>query len=450
MTMKSIKLLLPLLFAALVVLNVSSTAQGRRVFAKKYARVQKSLGANMRSFSDSLSAVTGKLHAGAVESAARNGDENVVISPFSISVSLGMSLLGARDNTAFEIERFTEWQWPEGSGMDVHNLMRKMIKKISNPGKESEVNMSNAMFLDNGFKVDPDYKGNIIEKYLAQHESLDFAGDSVGAAKHINDWITDETGLEEVIPDGAIDSLTKMVLVNVVNFLGKWNVRFNPKTKTLPFKPDFNDATAIPVEFLVKDELPILFYQNPNLPNGINAMFFAIPYKALSTDGVTSYMVIGVPETAEDLRLINEGLGGILAEMKPIRKTYGTARWNNHNVDVKIPKFDVSHDVNVKEVLVNQRVTELFDAKDCDLSGITKTEDNGLYVSDFLHKARVAIDAEGTEAAAATTQMIAFRSMPRAPPPPITVDVPFFFGIYNSMINTFVFTGVISNPNAKN
>lgn len=427
---------------------LSSTIHGRRVFAnKKRMDAGPPFLSNVEIFAESLTKITGKLHSRAVEDAAANGVDNVVISPFSISVSLGMTLLGAEENTASEIERFTLWQWEEDE-MDIHNIMRKQIKKITDPSKGSQVNMSNAMFLEDTFAVSPEYKTTIIDNYLAEHQSLDFSNAPDNATTDINDWIEKASGIEKMIPDGTITSLTKMVLVNVVNFLGKWNVPFESETETLPFKPEFSDASAIEVEYLVKEELPILVYQNPTLPRGIQALFFAIPYKAKGDNAPSSYMLIGKPDSARDLALINQHLGLVLADLKPIEKGWGGSGWNEYNVNVKLPKFDVSQELDIKKVLKKERIMDLFDLNNCDLSGITGGLQNGLYVSDFLHKAKVQIDAEGTEASAAAMQVVSFRSI-RFPPPPITVDVPFFFGIYNRKVNTFVFTGVVNNPNSN-
>jgi len=198
---------------------------------------------------------------------------------------------------------------------------------------------------------------------------------------------------------------------------------------------------AFQVPYLVKAKLPILLYTSSNLRKDVEATFLAIPY-----EGETNYMVIGKPDSLDDFNYINENLEDILKEIKPIQASGWRGGWSSHSsVHVSIPKFDVSQEFDVKNALEKEGVRELFNVNKCDLSGITDGVKNGLYVSDFLHKAKVQVDAEGTKASAVTVQHIAFRSA-RIPPAPIVVDVPFFFGIYNAKINAFLFTGVVNNP----
>jgi serpin B len=117
-------------------------------------------------------------------------------------------------------------------------------------------------------------------------------------------------------------------------------------------------------------------------------------------------------------------------------------------VDIKLPKFDISQDMDVKKVLMAEGVRDLFDESSCDLSGMHNGATNDVYISDYLHKAKVKIDAKGTVASAATVAITASR-MFRPSPPPIIVDVPFFFGIYYARTNAFLFTGVINDPTSS-
>jgi len=207
---------------------LSIRTDGRRVFGKGG---NKGMGTNANKFSGTLSGIEGKLHKRAVEDARENGVENVVISPFSISVSLGMTLLGARANTRKEVERFTRWQFTGEKDVNVHNVLRKMTNRATDNSKGVSFNATNAMFMEEQFPVGEQYLKVFNESYQAEITSKDFANEPDDSAAEINNWIADETGLENAIPDGMITSLTKMVLVNVVNFVGQWNTAFDPDTK---------------------------------------------------------------------------------------------------------------------------------------------------------------------------------------------------------------------------
>ena len=82
---------------------------------------------------------------------------------------------------------------------------------------------------------------------------------------------------------------------------------------------------------------------------------------------------------------------------------------------------------------------------EADFSGMNGTRD--LAITDILHKAFVAVDEAGTEAAAATAVIIGETSMP-AEPVEVTVDRPFIFLIRDIETGAVLFLGRVMNPSA--
>ncbi len=68
-------------------------------------------------------------------------------------------------------------------------------------------------------------------------------------------------------------------------------------------------------------------------------------------------------------------------------------------LEVTIPKFKIETSLNLKRVLSNLGITDLFRVT-ANLSGISESKE--LYVSDAFHRAFMEINEKGTEAAAAT------------------------------------------------
>jgi serpin B len=77
-----------------------------------------------------------------------------------------------------------------------------------------------------------------------------------------------------------------------------------------------------------------------------------------------------------------------------------------------------------------------------DLTGITEVRE--LYVSGAFHKSFIALDEDGTEAAAATAIIISLESMPQ--PATFTADRPFLFWIEHSGTGEMLFLGQVTDP----
>ena len=88
-----------------------------------------------------------------------------------------------------------------------------------------------------------------------------------------------------------------------------------------------------------------------------------------------------------------------------------------------------------------------FSAGKADFSGMTNTKE--LVISDVIHKAFVAVDEEGTEAAAATAVLMTIGASPlMAKPEPkiFKADHPFLFIIRHKKTGAILFMGRLINP----
>ena len=112
-------------------------------------------------------------------------------------------------------------------------------------------------------------------------------------------------------------------------------------------------------------------------------------------------------------------------------------------VNVALPKFEFSTDVPLKTVLTGLGMTSAFVPGVADLSGMDGTRD--LYISDALHKAFVAVDEAGTEAAAATAVVVGVTSAPLEPRT-FEADRPFIFLIRDRITGTILFAGRVLDP----
>jgi serpin B len=112
-------------------------------------------------------------------------------------------------------------------------------------------------------------------------------------------------------------------------------------------------------------------------------------------------------------------------------------------VDLSLPKFTFTKDFNLSEVLNGMGMPDAFDPDVADFSGMTGGKD--LFIGQVLHKAFVAVDEKGTEAAAATAVIMMPTSAMQSPMV-LEVNRPFLFIIRDKVSGQILFIGRVLNP----
>ena len=130
-------------------------------------------------------------------------------------------------------------------------------------------------------------------------------------------------------------------------------------------------------------------------------------------------------------RLTGDEIRAAMASMKPTI------------LNLRMPKFEYEAEISLAETLAAMGMPDAFDPASADFSGMDGTRD--LSVSGIFHKAFVAVDEEGTEAAAATALVIGLTSIVM-PDLELTVDRPFIFLIRDIETNSILFVGRVLSP----
>jgi serpin B len=108
-----------------------------------------------------------------------------------------------------------------------------------------------------------------------------------------------------------------------------------------------------------------------------------------------------------------------------------------------MPRFTFRFGGEMKPALQALGMKTVFRLFEADLSLINDTYDD-LHVSSVIHKTFIAVDEEGTEAAAATAVTIGITSLP----PSLVFDRPFLFLIRERASGTIMFAGIVRDPAA--
>ncbi|XP_043300208.1 serpin B3-like [Cervus canadensis] len=365
--------------------------------------------------------------------------ENIFYSPFSISSALAMTYLGARENTASEMQKvlhFSEITANTNGGAtkdpvekpgNVHHHFQKLLTELKKSTDAYELSVANRLYGRKDFPFLQEYMDNVQKYYLASVESADFVSAAEESRKMINSWVESQTNgrIEDLFPQNSLSG-SVLILVNAVYFKGQWQEEFK-KENTVQEKFWLNKDTSKPVQMMKQTNR----FNFVSLED-VQAKILEIPYKG----GELSMMVL-LPNEVDGLQEVEDQLTAekLIAWMSP--QNMGTRQ-----VDLYLPRFKMEDSYELVPTLKALGMVDAFRDRVADFSGMTERRD--LVVSTVVHKSFVEVTEEGTEAAAATGVGVALTSAPFHES--FRCDHPFLFLIKHIKTNSILFWGRVSSP----
>ncbi|XP_034980722.1 leukocyte elastase inhibitor [Zootoca vivipara] len=354
---------------------------------------------------------------------------NIFFSPLSISAALAMVSLGAKGNTAKQLSKTFHFDVVE----DLHSRFQALNTDINKSGAPYTLKLANRLFGEKTYTFLQDFLASTQKMYGAELATVDFLNASDDARKQINQWVENHTEgkIHDLLSEGSLNELTKLVLVNAIYFKGSWAEKFQEEdTEELPFRLSKKEKKTVKMMFL-KKELPLGY-----IPE-CKCRVLELPYK-----GDKLSMLILLPDDIEDNSTGLEQLEKQLTLGKLQEWTHPGKMYSNSEVRVHLPKFKLEETYDLKTPLAELGVLDVFDSGKADLSGMSGAQD--LHVSKIVHKSFVEVNEEGTEAAAATAAMIMLCSLPLEED--FNADHPFLFFIRHNPTKSILFFGRFASP----
>jgi serpin B len=359
---------------------------------------------------------------------------NLFFSPYSISLALAMTYAGARGET--ERQMAETLRFPLGQEQlhpTLNALDRALAQRASSvdaeEGRGFQLNVVNSLWGQAGYSFLPAYLDLLAEHYGAGLRTLDFAQAPEEARQTINSWVGEQTQerIQNLIRQGLITPETRLVLVNAIYFNAAWH---HPFDEALTREGTFylldaasSGGTSIDVPMMRQVEyFPFA--------EGAGYQAIELPYV-----GREMAMVILLPDRGQlqafEETLDAKRLEAILADME------------HSNVRLTMPKFEYDASLELGQTLIEMGMPAAFGLGTADFSGMDGTRN--LAIGEVVHKAFVAVDEAGTEAAAATAVMMLESAAPDQPLE-VTVDRPFVFLIRDVQSGTILFLGRVLDP----
>ena len=376
--------------------------------------------------------------------------ENMFLSPLGISTAMAMTQLGARGDTAKQIAEVFRFNKIDGSNL--HQTFKELddtlfryyeysygeSRMAYTPSGYRFLASANKLYGKSGFPFVQSFLDDTARYYDSGIESVDdFSSPAV--IKSINDWVSERTEgkISSFLELGALVPLTRLVLVNAIYFKAKWHQEYSPSnTVTDLFKIRGSRDTTIPVDFITSKGLESVTIDKNNRCTVLCKSF----------EQVNGSMLIVLPDEDTGLpelesKLSTELIQGWVDQLN-LREV--------NACNVFLPKFKVTEQLDLKDVLQSMGVTDAFDGKRADFSGITGTRN--LELSALVHKTFVGIDEEGCEAAAVSIVREDYYGCPGFEPEIQIVfraDHPFLFIILHDPTKSIMFIGRLVDPRSS-
>ncbi|MBR1555379.1 MAG: serpin family protein, partial [Oscillospiraceae bacterium] len=350
----------------------------------------------------------------------RHPDENVLISPFSISTALAMTSNGADGETRNQLENLF------GQEIDTLNSDLKQYTDALPSGESAKCVSANSIWIrqTDEFTVKEDFIKTSDEIYHAGVFEEPF--DS-GTKDNINSWVSEHTDnmIDKIIDEISQDAA--MYLINALTFDAKWRNQYDDyQIEDDTFTA--LDGTERTVSMMQSTEKT--YYEDEQAVGFSKAYQNGYSFVALLPNEDTDILDYVSSLDSETLRNLLD---------------------NPHDFDVyaKLPAFETDYSTKLKDSL-EPSIPDAFSKENADFSKMAdfRNPENHLYINDVIHKTYISVDKNGTKAAAVTAvEMYATAS---AIPEEreireVTLDRPFLYMIVDNRNNLPLFLGIVTD-----
>ncbi|XP_043105024.1 probable serpin E3 isoform X2 [Puntigrus tetrazona] len=360
-------------------------------------------------------------------------NSNLIVSPASVSLCLGLLQLGARGNTLAQLEETLGYDVNDAR---VQDILSRPQGDLGNSSEGVQLQLANALFVQSGVKLLPEFTQHALGWGNSSLLSVNFSNPNHTHSR-LQQWTRSQSKAddhlqtkEEQLPSqeeaSRQDSLLHMALLSTVVFHGAWQKQFLfTDTQNLPFSLSDGSTVKVP-----------MMYQS----TGVNIGHFRLPSEQ-------EYTVLELPYLDRSLRLLvalPSDRKTSLSQLEKQLTSHSVGLWDTAlrrtKMDIFLPRFKMQSRFNLKPVLQSLGISDVFSPSAADFRGISDGE--GLFVSEAFHEARIEVTEEGTKAASATAMVLLKRSRSAV----FKADRPFLFILRQISTGSLLFIGRVLNP----
>lgn len=353
-----------------------------------------------------------------------SGEENRVYSPVNLYMALSMLAEVTDGDSREQILKLAGAESIEKLREQAANLWKACYK---NDGATKTV-LANSLWVRSDKEFNSDTLNMLADEYFASVYRGDFSSEETVNA--LREWLNRETEglLEESVNNLPLSPETVMALCSTICFHAKWDWEFDPEN---------NDTKAF---HGIQGDFETEFM---NKTDDMGCYFWGSDYGAVSlkfANGGNMWLILPDEEKT---------VGDVLKSGEYIEMIKDSFNWENQKnmkVNLSVPKFDVSSDIDLSEGLEKLGVKDVFKSGKADFSPLSK-DSEGWYINRVQHAARVIIDEEGCTAVAFTAMVAGTGGfIPAENEIDFILDRPFVFVITSEFASQPLFVGTVFEP----
>ncbi|NWS51653.1 SERP3 protein, partial [Chunga burmeisteri] len=336
---------------------------------------------------------------------------NLVVSPASVAVSLELLQFGAQGNTFKELQ--------DALGYNIHGnvLLKKilpdflhaMYEGATDSSQGTVVQLTCSFFVDVGVQLSPVFAARAVRWANSSLQQTNFTDPNRTAAQ-IQEWITRNLGdgdMRGMLLESPGSPLSQVTLVSIMHFKSTWQKKFSfMDTQMLPFTTAEGSTLKVPTMHHTAE----------------------VNYGQFQTAALEGFSMVELPYLGEKLSMflvLPSRKRTPLSQIESHLSAKTIILWANSlkrtKMDIFLPRFSIQSLFDLKTVFSALGIKDAFDPITANFKGIS--EQDGLYISEALHKAEIEITEDGTKASGATAMVLLKRSRT----PIFKADRPFMF-----------------------
>ena len=341
---------------------------------------------------------------------------NVVVSPASIATALQMAYTGARGATAAEMAR-TLHLGTGATPTEIAAAAARLLTQLAPlaQDKHSLLTLADEVWLQHDFPVVADFRAAMSTGFGSAFHLADFIGHGEDARRAINAAIAAQTHdrIHDLIPPGAELRDARLILTNAIYLKAAWAAPFEPG-RTAPAAFTRGDGSVV----------------HPKTMNMTSDLDYA---------ATRDYQAVRLPYAGNRLAMTLL----LPAAGQPLTWPAAAPTFQSKTVELALPKFRFSWGDDLAGLLQGLGMPTAFSST-ADFSGMSPKP---LHIGAVRHKAFIAVDESGTEAAAATdVEVLTGAAAPPTSITPLHLDRPFLFRIDDMATGLPLFLGKVADP----
>lgn len=345
-----------------------------------------------------------------------------VISPLSLRSALAMMYAGSEGNTKTEMADALQFSLADEALHSGFNKLFSALESRNIPADENwealELNINNSLWPKLNAEPNADFLNVLAKNYGKGVYALDYESDPEEARQAINNQVEEwtEGKIEDLLPDGSVQSDTLMVLTSTIYLYAPWNT---------PFVPEATDAKT--------------FTNLDGTTSEVDTMRGDI---SLYHGRLDDAQIVSLPFRGEELEMVflvpADDFTGYVSDLNAVNLDDALDDLTRERAYLNLPKFKLEYTMPAVETLQGMGMQQAF-------TQTAQFEPVGLgpmMITEVAHKAFIEVNEDGTEAAAATAVVGGPTSVPSLE---INVDKPFVFMIRDSVTGALLFIGHVAS-----